>query len=288
MAANSGFQISLDVRGWPVLVIGGNEEAADKVQRLLDAGAKVTVVSPTLHEILRKLAASAKIIHRGRHFRANDLESVILVLNTLREDRELAHSLIRLAREQKFLLWSVDQPDVSNVVMPAVVSSGHVRVAISSSGQAPALSGFMKEDLERILDGEFAAFVDWLAQLPREQKFLLWSVDQPDVSNVVMPAVVSSGHVRVAISSSGQAPALSGFMKEDLERILDGEFAAFVDWLAQLREQAKANEPDAEKRRALLREALDGFRLLGKVQYPKVWQEQRASQQAPAAPASTT
>ena len=219
MAGYSGFQISLDVRGWPVLVIGGNEEAADKVQRLLDAGAKVTVVSPTLHEILRKLAASAKIIHRGRHFRANDLESVILVLNTLREDRELAHSLIRLAREQKFLLWSVDQPDVSNVVMPAVVSSGHVRVAISSSGQAPALSGFMKEDLERILDGEFAAF---------------------------------------------------------------------VDWLAQLREQAKANEPDAEKRRALLREALDGFRLLGKVQYPKVWQEQRASQQAPAAPASTT
>ena len=219
MAANSGFQISVDVRGWPVLVIGGNEEAADKVQRLLDAGAKVTVVSPTLHELLRKLAASAKIIHRGRHFRANDLESVILVLNTLRDDRELAHSLIRLAREQKFLLWSVDQPDVSNVVMPAVVSSGHVRVAISSSGQAPALSGFMKEDLERILDSEFAAF---------------------------------------------------------------------VDWLAQLREQAKANEPDAEKRRALLREALDGFRLLGKVQYPKVWQEQRATQQAPAAPATTT
>jgi len=219
MAANPGFQISLDVRGWPVLVIGGNEEAADKVQRLLDAGAKVTVVSPTLHEVLRKLAASAKIIHRGRHFRANDLESVILVLNTLRDDRELAHSLIRLAREQKFLLWSVDQPDVSNVVMPAVVSSGHVRVAISSSGQAPALSGFMKEDLERILDGEFAAF---------------------------------------------------------------------VDWLAQLREQAKANEPDAEKRRTLLREALDGFRLLGKVQYPKVWADYRAKQEAPAAPASTT
>jgi precorrin-2 dehydrogenase/sirohydrochlorin ferrochelatase len=77
MAANPGFQISLDVRGWPVLVIGGDEEAADKVQRLLEAGAKVTVISPTLHEVLRKLAASAKIIHRhrGRHFRANDLEA---------------------------------------------------------------------------------------------------------------------------------------------------------------------------------------------------------------------
>jgi precorrin-2 dehydrogenase/sirohydrochlorin ferrochelatase len=91
-----------------------------------------------------------------------------------------------------------------------------------------------------------------------------------------MPALVASGHVRVAITTSGVAPGLSGFMKEDLERILDGEFAAFVEWVGQLREQAKANEPDAEKRRALLREALDGFRLLGKVQYPKVWLDERA------------
>ena len=99
---------------------------------------------------------------------------------------------------------------------------------------------------------------------------------------------MASGHARVAISSSGVAPALSGFMKEDLERILDGEFSAFVDWLGHLREQAKANEPDADKRRALLREALDGFRLLGKVQYPKVWQEERARQTAAAPAAKTT
>ncbi len=208
MPANPGFQISLDVRGWPVLVLGGDEEAAEKVQRLLDAGAKVTVVSPTLNEALRKLASSAKIIHRGRTFRSSDLEAVILVLNTIRGDREFAHSLMTLAREQKFLLWSVDLPDFSNVIMPAVVQCGHLRVAISTSGQAPALSGFIKEDMERIFDQEFAAF---------------------------------------------------------------------IDWLGQLREQAKADEPDADKRRALLREALDGFRLLGKIQYPKVWLDQRAA-----------
>jgi precorrin-2 dehydrogenase/sirohydrochlorin ferrochelatase len=90
-----------------------------------------------------------------------------------------------------------------------------------------------------------------------------------------MPAVVEAGHARVAISTSGMAPALSGFMKEDLERILDSEFVAFVDWLGELREQAKSNEPDVEKRRTMLREALDGFRLLGKVQYPKVWLDER-------------
>lgn len=207
MAPNPGFPLVLDVKSWPVLVIGGDEEAAEKTQRLLESGARVTVISPTLNEPLRQLAASAKIIHRGRHFRETDLEQTILVLNTLRGDRDFAKMLIAKAREKKFLLWSVDYPEASSVTMPAVVASGHVRVAVSTSGMAPALSGFMKEDLERILDPEFASF---------------------------------------------------------------------VEWLGQLREQAKANEPDAEKRRTLLREALDGFRLLGKVQYPKVWLDENA------------
>jgi precorrin-2 dehydrogenase/sirohydrochlorin ferrochelatase len=211
MAANPGFPLVLDVKGWTVLVIGGDEEAAEKTQRLLESGARVTVVGPTLTEALRRLVASGKVIHRGRTFRETDLEHAILILNTIRGDREFAKMLLNTARARGVLLWSVDYPEASSVTMPAVVASGHVRVAISTSGMAPALSGFVKEDLERILDPEFAAF---------------------------------------------------------------------VEWLGQLREQAKRNEPDVEKRRTLLREALDGFRLLGKVQYPKVWIEERAKASA--------
>jgi precorrin-2 dehydrogenase/sirohydrochlorin ferrochelatase len=206
MAANPGFPLVLDVKGWLVLVIGGAEEASEKSQRLLDSDARVTVISPTLNESLRLLAASGKIIHRGRQFRETDLDHAILILNTIRGDRDFAQMLSAKAREK------------------------HV---------------------------------------------LLWSVDYPEASSVTMPAVVEAGHVRVAISTSGVAPALSGFMKEDLEQILDTEFIEFVEWLGQLREQAKANEPDVEKRRALFHDALDGFRFLGKIRYPKVWAERR-------------
>ena len=208
MAANPGFPLVLDVKGWSVLVIGGDEEAAEKTQRLLESGARVFVISPVMNETLRQLAASGKVIHRGRHFRDTDLEQVVLILNTIRGDRDFARMLLAKARERGVLLWSVDFPEASSVTMPAVVASGHARVAISTSGVAPALSGFMKEDLERVLDSEFASF---------------------------------------------------------------------VEWLGELREQAKKDEPDAEKRRALLREALDGFRLLGKVQYPKVWHDRRST-----------
>ncbi|MFM7842331.1 MAG: NAD(P)-dependent oxidoreductase [Nitrospira sp.] len=53
--ANPGFPITLDVKGRLCVVLGGDEEASDKAQRLLDAGAKVTVVSPTLNDALSLL-----------------------------------------------------------------------------------------------------------------------------------------------------------------------------------------------------------------------------------------
>ena len=118
MAANPGFPVTLDVKGYVVLVLGGDEEAAEKTQRLLDAGAKVIVISPTLHERLKQLAASAKVIHRGRHFRETDLESAVLVLNMIRGDKDFARALFAKARERKFVLWSVDFPEASTANMP--------------------------------------------------------------------------------------------------------------------------------------------------------------------------
>ena len=64
MAANSGFPLSLDVKGYPVLVLGGDEEAAEKTQRLLEAGAKVTVVAPRSEE--RRVGKECIAVCRSR------------------------------------------------------------------------------------------------------------------------------------------------------------------------------------------------------------------------------
>lgn len=209
MAGNPGFQLSVDVKGRPCLVLGGEEEAAEKAQRLLEAGAKVSVINPTLNDALRKLAASAKIIHRGRLFRSTDTTGVLLVINTLRGDPAFSRSLLELAQKERFLLWSVDQPEASTVMMPAVVSRGELRLAVSTSGAAPALASRLRQDLEQIFDENFQAF---------------------------------------------------------------------LAWLGTLREDARQAEPDAERRRTLLREAVQGFRLTGRLDYPKAWLEERAKQ----------
>jgi precorrin-2 dehydrogenase/sirohydrochlorin ferrochelatase len=202
MAANPGFQVSVDVKGRPCVVIGGEDEAADKVQRLLDAGAKVTVVSPTLNDALRKLAAAAKVIHRARRFRETDAQGVLLIVNTLRHEPDFSRSLVELATKERFLLCSVDQPEASTCHLPALISRGHLRVAISTSGVAPALASRLRQDLEAVFD----------------------------------------------------------------DRMRD-----FLEWLASLREEVQENEADAERRRALLREAVEGFKVSATVTYPEAW-----------------
>ena len=206
MAANPGFQLSLDVKGRPCVVLGGEDEAAEKVQRLVDAGAKVTVISPSLNDALRKLTASGKIIHRARLFREPDAAGAMLVINTVRSDEPYLKSLHELALKERFLLCSTDEPEYSTVMMPALVNRGHLRVAISTSGIAPALAGRLRQDLEKLF-GE--------------------------------------------------------------------DFPSFLEWLSRLREDTQQTEPDADRRRSRLREAVDGFKLTGTIQYPKAWLERQ-------------
>ena len=83
-----------------------------------------------------------------------------------------------------------------------------------------------------------------------------------------MPAIARVGAARIAISTSGASPALAGRLRELLETALGERFARFVEVLAALRERAK-QEPDEQKRRAVLQAALDGFEADVSVRYPK-------------------
>ena len=158
-----GFQINLDVQDRVCLVIGGDEDAAERVNRLLEAGAKVTVINSSLTDDLKKLAASAKILHRGRGFRVSDTDGgVWLIINTLRGDRVLVRDLFALSKEKGFLVYSSDEPEHSTFTMPALVARGPLRIAISTSGVSPALASRLRQDLEPLFDERFEVFLEWL------------------------------------------------------------------------------------------------------------------------------
>lgn len=199
---NPGFQISLILRGRLGVVIGGEDEAAHKTALLLDVGANVVVVNPTLNAPLRKLTAAGKVLHRGRRFRSTDTQGAFLVINTLAQDTDLAGSL---------------------------------RDASESEG------------------------------------FLVWSIDQPELSNFMMPAVVRRGALRMAISTGGASPTLARTLRQNCEEIFDDEFERFLEWLGTVRENVQADEPSMAKRRERLNAAVEGFQLKGTIDYPQAW-----------------
>jgi len=158
-----GFQINLDVKDRPCIVVGGGDEATEKTKKLLDAGARVTVISPKLSDELKVLAASARILHRGRRFKASDVDGGIwLVINTVLTDDVLSRDLYNLAKQKGFLLCSTDQPEYSTFTLPALVARGPLRIAISTSGVSPALAKRLREDLEPLFDERFEVFLEWL------------------------------------------------------------------------------------------------------------------------------
>ena len=160
---NPYFQVGLDVMEQPCLVIGGGREAEDKAGRLLAAGARLTVVSPSATAALAEWATAGRLTHYPRCFEESDLDDVFLVLNTVR-DSALTARVYELALARKALINSYDNPAYSNIGMVALVHPGHLRLSISTSNASPALSSRLRQDLEEIFAGEFAAYLDGLAE----------------------------------------------------------------------------------------------------------------------------
>lgn len=169
MRMKNYFQASLDLEERPCLVVGGGHEAEEKASRLLDTGARVTVVSPAVTPQLAAWAADRVISLKRRCFDPEDLDGIYLAVNTVKSDPTLSRQIYELCEAQRILISAYDQPEDSNFVMVALVRSGRLRLAVATGGASPALAGRLRAELEQVFGDEFAAFVEYLA----EQRLIL-------------------------------------------------------------------------------------------------------------------
>ena len=167
---NPYFQVGLDVLDKTCLIVGGGSEAAEKSGRLLRAGARIRLVSPTLVPELEERCAEQRVEYRPRRFEVADLEEVFLVLNTVGTDPVLAKEVFALTHDRNILLNTYDQPGLSNIGMAALVDPGHLRLSISTSNASPALARRLRQDLENLFDGEFVEYLERLAEVRQHLK----------------------------------------------------------------------------------------------------------------------
>jgi len=148
----------------PVLLVGGGEVAERKARLLLDAGARLTVVSPALDPELAALAASGTIEWLAGEFEPAQLTGKWLVVAAT--DRREVNALVYQSANQAGIFANVvDDPKRSSFIMPSIIDRSPLMVAISSGGKAPVLARLLREKLEALLPqhlGAVAAFAGGL------------------------------------------------------------------------------------------------------------------------------
>jgi len=150
------YPLFLRLQGRRVLVVGAGSVGARKVAELLAAGAEVVVVAEQVSAAVR--AHAERITLHERRFQESDLDGVWLVIaatNDPASNREVAAG----AEARRVFVNAVDDPPSASAYFGAVLRRPPFLVAISSSGEVPALSRLLREVLESALPPE-----RWIAE----------------------------------------------------------------------------------------------------------------------------
>jgi uroporphyrin-III C-methyltransferase/precorrin-2 dehydrogenase/sirohydrochlorin ferrochelatase len=153
------YPVFLHLHEREVLVVGGGLVASTKVDALLAAGARVTVVAPEIVPPLRRPDVDLRL----RRFLPSDLDGKWLAIAAAppHVNREVA----RAAKERRVFLNAVDDTDSASAYLGAVVRRGGVTAAISTDGRAPALAGLLREALEALLPEELERWAELAQEL---------------------------------------------------------------------------------------------------------------------------
>src|SRR5262245_420693 len=152
------FPAFLDLRGRRCLVVGGGAIGERKTHALLDCGARVTIVSPSVTQRLAALAASGRLVHRARPFRRSDPRGCALAVAATgdpRVDRVVAAA----ARRWRALVNVVDRPQDCDFIVPAVLRRGELQIAVSTGGRSPAIAREIRRRLERFFGPEYGELI---------------------------------------------------------------------------------------------------------------------------------
>jgi precorrin-2 dehydrogenase / sirohydrochlorin ferrochelatase len=145
----------LKLTGRSCVVVGGGEVGLEKVEGLLACDGRVTVVAPQLCDELAQLAAEGSISHLQREYEPADLEGTFLVIAAT-DDTDVNIAVYDDAEARAMLVNVVDVPPLCNFILPAILRTGPLAIAISTAGASPALAKRMKREIGEHFGEEYA------------------------------------------------------------------------------------------------------------------------------------
>jgi len=147
------YPLFLDLAERRVLVVGGGEVAARKVDELIAAGARVNVVAIDAVESIAGHAETGRVELVRRAFREDDVEGAWLVVAAT-NDANVNREVARACEARRVFVNAVDDPTNASAFFASILRRPPFLIAISTQGELPALSRLLREVLESVLPQE--------------------------------------------------------------------------------------------------------------------------------------
>ena len=161
------YPLFLELHDRACLVIGGGIAAERKIEGLLDAGARVTVVSPVVTDRIAAWAASDVVRYVAHAYRSGDLATHDIVF-VATDDAQVTAAVVAEARERRIWVNAADDPAHSDFILPSVLRRGALTVAVGTGGASPALARLIRKELETYFTDDYAALADIAAEVRQE------------------------------------------------------------------------------------------------------------------------
>jgi precorrin-2 dehydrogenase / sirohydrochlorin ferrochelatase len=137
----------LRLSGRRCVVIGGGDIGLEKVEGLLACDGDVTVIAPEIVGALRDLADEGSIRWERREYAgAADLEGVFMAIAAT-SDTDVNIRVYDDAERRAMLVNVVDVPPLCNFILPAIIRTGPLAIAISTAGASPALAKRIRDEI---------------------------------------------------------------------------------------------------------------------------------------------
>lgn len=158
------FPVFLKLRGLRVVIVGGGPVGAGKLEALLSEGALVTVVAPDIRPEFYR--AGVTVVQRP--FEPADLDEARYVVAAA--PGAVNRDVLAAATARRLFVNAVDDPDHATAYLGGIVRRGGVTIALSTSGQAPALTGLLREALDAWLPDDVDAWIETAVQMRKTWK----------------------------------------------------------------------------------------------------------------------
>ncbi|WP_156292675.1 siroheme synthase CysG [Serratia oryzae] len=163
--------IFADLKQRPVLVVGGGEVAARKVDLLIRTGAEIRIVSQALSPEIERLYQQGQVHWLASSFAPQQLDEVFLVIAAT-DNSQLNAEVYAEADKRRVLANVVDDQPRCSFIFPSIIDRSPLVVAVSSSGQAPVLARMLREKLEALLPASLGQVAEvagrWRSQVKQQ------------------------------------------------------------------------------------------------------------------------